>query len=173
MKSVFLITGFPGVGKTSLIKQAITSPEVKAGGFFTEEIRSGKIREGFRIVTLDGKTALLAHIGIRSLYKVSKYAVDIGVIDSLGVDTLKHAADQCDIVIIDEIGKMELLSERFNSTVLEIIESGKKVLGTIMLKPDPRADFIKQKPQVNLLVLTRQNRDTILVKIQNWISTGL
>jgi nucleoside-triphosphatase len=173
MKSVYLITGMPGTGKTSLIKQALTYPDIKAGGFFTEEIRSRGIREGFRIVTLDGKVALLSHINIRSPHRVSKYGVDIRIMDSLGVETLKQAAEQCDIVVVDEIGKMEILSERFKSVILEIIDSGKKVLGTIMLKSDPWVDTIKQKPQVNLLVLTRQNREETLGHILDWIKSDL
>jgi nucleoside-triphosphatase len=169
MKSVCLITGMPGVGKTSLIKQAIESAGIRAGGFYTEEIRLHEIREGFRIVTLDGKTALLSHINIHSPFRVSKYGVDINVMDGLGVDAIKQAAGSGDLVVIDEIGKMELLSERFKSGVWEIVESGKSVLGTIMLKPDPWADLIKQKPQVNLVTLTRNNREEALGIVLEWL----
>jgi nucleoside-triphosphatase len=171
MKSVYLITGMPGTGKTSLIKQSIASPGIKAGGFFTEEIRPHSIREGFRLVTLDGKTALLSHIDIHSPHRVSKYGVDLKALDDVGIPALKQAADLCDLVVIDEIGKMELLSDLFKSTVIAIIESGKNVLGTILLKPDPWADLIKQSPQVNLITLTRQNREETLALVREWLKT--
>lgn len=173
MKSVYLITGMPGTGKTSLIKQAIEPLGSKAGGFFTEEIRLNDIREGFRIVTLEGKTALLSHVDFHSPQRVSKYGVDIDALDQVGVGALKKAAMSCNLVIIDEIGKMELLSERFKSTVIDIIESGKKVLGTIMLKSDPWADMLKQKPQVKLLTLTRQNRNEALALVVEWLQMEL
>jgi nucleoside-triphosphatase len=171
MNSVFLITGLPGTGKTSLIKQALaSSPGIIAGGFFTEEIRLQGIREGFRIVTLDGKTALLASIKIQSQHRVSKYGVDINSLDGLGVSALKRAFENCDLVIIDEIGKMELISEQFKAVVLEIIESGTSVLGTVILKSDPWADMIKQRSQVNLLTLTRHNRGEVLKKVLEWLN---
>jgi nucleoside-triphosphatase len=145
MKSAYLLTGMPGTGKTTLIKEAISGLGDKAGGFFTEEIRSGVsvggirhggIRRGFRIVTLDGRISPLAGVDIRSPYRVSKYGVDVRGLEEVGVAALQKASQECEIIVIDEIGKMELFSEKFKSTVLEIIESGRKVLGTIMLKPD-------------------------------------
>jgi nucleoside-triphosphatase len=168
-KSVYLLTGLPGVGKTSLIKQAVAALGDKAGGFYTEEIRVNGVRQGFRIITLDGHTSLFAHIDIRSLHRVSKYGVDTDMLDDIGVTALQKAAQRCDLVVIDEIGKMELFSEKFKSIVLEIIESGKKILGTIMLKSDPWADKIKQEPQVQIITLTRDNRPEILVQIQEWL----
>src|SRR4030042_1602480 len=72
MKPVYLLPGRPGTGKTSLIKEAIAGVKVKAGGFYTEEIRSQEVRQGFRLVTLDRRSAILAHINIHSPYRVSK-----------------------------------------------------------------------------------------------------
>jgi nucleoside-triphosphatase len=171
MKSVCLITGLPGTGKTSLIKQALASFQgIKPGGFLTEEIRFQGIRKGFRIVTIDGKTALLANTNIHSQYRVSKYGVDINSLDGLGVSALKWAAKNCELVVIDEIGKMELISEQFKAVVLEIVESSKSVLGTITLKSDPWADMIKQKSQVNLLILNRHNQGEVLKKVLEWLN---
>jgi len=72
MRQVYLLTGRPGAGKTSLIKQAVAGMRGKAGGFYTEEIRSEGVRLGFRLVTLDGQSAILAHINIHSPYRLSK-----------------------------------------------------------------------------------------------------
>ncbi len=171
MKQVYLLTGKPGTGKTSVIKQAITGMKDKAGGFYTEEIRSGAVRQGFRLVTLDGDTAILAHIDIRSRCRVSRYGVDIDSLDRVGVSALRHAAQHCDLVVVDEIGKMELFSTSFRQAVLQIIDSGKRVLGTIMLGPNPWADAVKLKPQVNLVELTRANHHQVLEEILDWLNT--
>ena len=169
MKQVYLLTGRPGTGKTSLIRQAMAEIKGKAGGFYTEEIRSQGIRQGFRLVTLDGQSAILAHVNIHSPYRVSKYGIDIDSLDRVGVSALHRAAKECDLVIIDEIGKMELLSDNFRKTVLDIIDSGQRVLGTIMLNPNPWADRIKRHPQVNLITVTRDNHPWVLRELQRWL----
>ncbi len=141
----------------------------KAGGFYTEEIRSQGVRQGFRLVTLDGQDAILAHVNIHSPYRVSRYGVDIDSLDRVGVSALHQAAQQCDLVVIDEIGKMELFSASFREAVLQIIDSGKRVLGTIMLNPNPWADAIKRTPQVNLLIVTRANHREVLDELLHWL----
>jgi len=85
MKQVYLLTGRPGVGKTSLIKQVVMQIEGKAGGFYTEEIRSRGVREGFKLVPLDGESVILAHVDIHSPYRVGKYGVDIDGLERIGV----------------------------------------------------------------------------------------
>ncbi len=171
MKQVYLLTGRPGTGKTSLIKQAVAETGGKAGGFYTEEIRSQGVREGFRLVTLEGQSAILAHIDIRTQYRVSKYGVDIDSLDRVGVSALRQASEQCDLVVIDEIGKMELFSAKFRQAVLDIMDSGKRLLGTIMLSPNPWADAIKRKPQVNLVTVTRDNHRQVLDELLRWLKT--
>ena len=170
MKRVCLLTGRPSTGKTSLIKQAVAGIRGKAGGFYTEEIRSRGIREGFRLVTLDGQDATLAHINIHSPYRVSKYGVDIDSLDRVGVPALHRAAQHCDLVVIDEIGRMELFSANFREAVLQIIDSGKRVLGTIMLNPNPWTDRIKQNPQLHLIEVTRTNYYRVLEELRRWLS---
>ena len=171
MKPVYLLTGRPGMGKTSLIKQAVARMAGKAGGFYTEEIRSQGVRQGFRLVTLAGQTTILAHIDIHSQYRVSKYGVNIDSLDRVGVPALHEAAEQGDLVVIDEIGKMELFSANFRETVLQIIDSGKRVLGTIILNPNPWADAIKRHPQVKLITVTRDNHPQILSELLDWLNT--
>ncbi len=143
----------------------------RAGGFYTEEIRSQGVRTGFRLVALNGQSAILAHIDIHSPYRVSKYGVDIDSLDRVGVSALRQAAEQCDLVVIDEIGKMELFSSSFRETVLQIIDRRKRVLGTIMLNPNPWADALKEKPQVNLIEVTRNNHKQVAEELLRWLST--
>ena len=164
-----LLTGKPGTGKTNLIKEAIARSKIKAGGFYTEEIRSSGIRQGFKIITLDGKEAILAHVNISSPFQVSKYKVDVDNLNKVGVSATQRALEECDLIIIDEIGKMELLSPQFRETVRQAINGGKKVLGTIMLNPNPFCDEIKHHPEVKVLLVTRDNRKQALAEIQSWL----
>ncbi|MDO8568611.1 MAG: NTPase [Dehalococcoidales bacterium] len=170
MQSVYLLTGRPGTGKTSLIKQVVTDLKVRAGGFYTEEIRSHGERLGFKLVTLDGKAATLAHIDFKSAQRVSRYGVDIEALERVGVVALKQAATGCELVVVDEIGKMELLSSDFRETIRQIIDSGKRVLGTIMLSSNPWADEIKHQAQVKLVTVTRENHQEILAGLRLWLS---
>jgi nucleoside-triphosphatase len=172
MKRALLLTGKPGTGKTALIKEALTRTKVKGGGFYTEEIRTGGIRQGFRIVTLDGQEAILAHVGISSPHQVSKYRVDTEALNRIGVSALRQALKETDLIVIDEIGKMELLSPQFKEAVTQAINSGQKVLGTIMLNPHPFADEIKRHPKVETLLVTRDNRTEVMKKILNWLAEG-
>jgi len=169
MKQVYLLTGRPGTGKTRLIKEAIAGISGKAGGFYTEEIRSGGVRQGFKLVTLDGQSAVLAHVKMHSPHRVSKYGVDIDSLDRVGVAALRQAARQCDLVVVDEIGKMELFSASFKKAILEIICSEKRVLGTIMLNSHPWANAIKRRPQVDLVPVTGANYHQALAELRHWL----
>jgi nucleoside-triphosphatase len=164
------LTGQPGTGKTVLIKEALARTRVKGGGFYTEEIRTGGIRQGFRIVTLGGQEAILAHVSISSPYQVSKYRVDMDALDRVGVAALRQALKESDLVVIDEIGKMELLSPLFREAVVQAINSDKKVLGTIMFGPHPFADEIKRHPEVEVLLVTRDNRPQVMNKVLGWLT---
>ena len=173
MKRVLLLTGQPGTGKTALIKEALARTKLKGGGFYTQEIRTRGIRQGFRIITLDGQEAILAHVGISSSYQVSKYQVDTDALDRVGVSAVRRAVQGFDLIVIDEIGKMELISPQFKEAVTQAINSGKKVLGTIMLNPHPFADEIKRLPEVETLLVTRDNRIDVIEKVMNWLSADV
>ena len=170
MNRVLLLTGKPGTGKTALIREATARIKVRGGCFYTEEIRTGGIRQGFRITTLDGQEAILAHVNISSPYQVSKYKVDIDSLNRIGVSALRHAIKESNLIVIDEIGKMELLSPQFREAVTEAIDSGKPVLGTIMLNHHPFADEIKRRPEVRTLLVTWDNRDEVLGETLDWLT---
>ena len=143
----------------------------KAGGFYTEEIRTWGVREGFRLVTLDGEDTILAHVNIHSPYRVSKYGVDIDALERVGIPALHKAVQQRDLIVVDEIGKMELFSADFRETVARMIDSGTRILGTIMLNSNPWADAIKRQPQINLVTVTRANYQQVLGDLRNWLRT--
>lgn len=166
--NAYLLTGRPGSGKTSLIKQVVREFPGSACGFYTEEIRREGVRQGFRLVSLDGQEAVLSHVEFSKRYRVGKYGVDVEVLDRVGVAALKRAAT-CDLIIIDEIGKMELFSESFRETVLQAMGSGKRVLGTIMYDSHPWADTIKRQLQVRLITVTRDNHAPVLDELRKWL----
>jgi nucleoside-triphosphatase len=171
VKQAYLLSGAPGVGKTTIIRQAIATVKERAGGFYTIEIRSQGVRQGFEIITLDGSSATLAHVNIRSPHRVSKYGVDTDNLDKVGVAALRRAIQECDIVVIDEIGKMELFSVAFREAVWEALESRKKLLGTIMLPSHPWADQIKRDPRVKVLLISRTNHQQVLEELLEWLKS--
>jgi len=169
MKKAYLLSGEPGSGKTTIIKEVLGKVNKSAGGFYTEEIRSQGARQGFKIITLDGKSAVLAHTSVRSTHRVSKYGVDTDSIDKVAVPALKQAIQSKDIIVIDEIGKMELFSPSFKDAVIEALQSEKKVLGTIMLASHPWADKIKARQDVEIIKVTRLNRNEVVNQVLAWI----
>ncbi len=136
MESVFLLTGRPGIGKTTVIRKTLLLIPLKAGGFYTEEIRQNGIRKGFRLITLDQRSTIISHIEFPGPYRVGKYGINVQNLDSIGVTALQNAISTDELIVIDEIGKMELFSATFRSAVLSAGSGGKKVLGTIMIKPN-------------------------------------
>lgn len=170
MENVYLLTGSPGTGKTTIIREVVARLKIKAGGFYTQEIRAGNIRQGFKITTLNGQEAVLSHVDVSSPYRVSKYGVDISNLENIGVIAIYQALKESDLIIVDEIGKMELFSLNFREAVLKAINSGKKVLGTIMLNPHPFADQVKKHPQVKIVHVSRANRDKVLDEILKWLN---
>jgi len=165
----FLITGKPGCGKTTLIRAAIERSSADAGGFYTEEIREGGERQGFRMVTLDGQRAVLSHVKVRSPYWVGRYHVDLAALDEVGVVAVRDAVARHKVVVIDEIGKMELFSPRFREAVLEALGSEKKVLATVMLAPSPFASQVKMLPDVKVIMLDRSNWQVVLGDVVAWL----
>lgn len=171
MGSVCLLTGLPGVGKTTVIRQTLNFIKIKAGGFYTEEIRTSAGRQGFKIVTLDGREGILAHVDFRGFSRVGKYGVDIRVLESIGVKAILDAVNYKEAVIIDEIGKMELLSNEFREAVKKVVFSEKKLLATIMFYHHPFADELKRLSHVKIIEVTRGNRDELARKIATMLDS--
>jgi nucleoside-triphosphatase len=134
---------------------------VSAGGFITREIREHGRRKGFEIVTLDGQQGVLAHVEIRGGKRIGKYGVDIASVDEVGVPAIQQAMIENRVVVIDEIGPMEILSKLFSKVVLEVLQSDAIMLGTIAKRRMPFTDQIRAMPQVSLVEVRRDNRETL------------
>ncbi len=114
------ITGKPGVGKTTLVKRLYSLAPERFRGFWTEEIRERGRRVGFKVITTEGREGVLAHVGIDSPHRVGKYGVDVRGFEEVVLPILESCLPLCPkVVLIDEIGKMELFSERF----VKVVES--------------------------------------------------
>ncbi len=172
MRGTLILTGRPGVGKTMIIKHIASALGARAGGFYTEEIRGPGGRKGFRVVTLDGEEATLAHVDIRSRSKVGRYGVNVAAFERVGVAALRAAIQQAEVVVFDEIGKMELFSPQFKSMAIKAIDGGKPVIATAMMGSHPWVDALKQMPGVMTVEVTKQNRDAMAARVLGWLETG-
>lgn len=157
-----LVTGAPKTGKTTLIANVIKESGFRPIGFITEEVLQDHIRIGFQIRTYSGTTATLASVNNRSSrYLVGKYGVFLENLDEIvGVLEAEMACKQYDLVVIDEIGKMELGSEAFKQFILRCLDLG-KVFGSIMLHDNFFTRKIKERPDTVVYHLTRNNREDI------------
>ena len=123
-----LITGKPGVGKTTLIRKVVEQVQpVSMAGFYTMEIRSKGHRVGFELIGLNGDRRILAHVGLESRNLLGKYGVDTPGFEVF-LEKLDLMNPQVQLIVIDEIGKMELFSSRFQRLVLEILNTKKSLL---------------------------------------------
>ena len=161
-----LLTGLPGCGKTTAAMQIIESLNCKkVAGFYTQEIREKDKRKGFRWRRLDGATGVLAHVDIKGHFRVGKYGVDVAGFEKSVVPLLDFERSDAELFVIDEIGKMECLSEKFVTVVRQLFASDKSILATVAQKGTGLISEVKNCPATRLFSLTRQGRDKIISEI--------
>ena len=170
-KRNILISGLPGIGKTTLIKKIYQELKDQSPiGFYTEEIRNEGQRKGFQLIGLNGHRTIFAHVLIESSYHVGKYRVDIEAFDKF-LDSLNLKNSKNNLIIIDEIGKMECLSSKFIKLIWDILDSENKVIATISHTDGGIKGKIKQREDVELLKMNLNNRESILNEILEIIKT--
>ncbi len=168
-KKNILIAGLPGVGKTSAVMRL--SEELKSFGpvgFYTAEIRAGGARQGFELISLDGRKGMLSHVGAKGPPWVGKYGVDVKSFEEF-IDNLKLSVPAVNLVVIDEIGKMECLSDKFKTLVQELLNSEKLVIATIAEKGGDFIADVKKRGDIKLFEMTRGNRDALVEEILRYI----
>jgi len=162
-----LLTGRPGCGKTTLIKRVVNNLPQRAGGFYTEEIRDRGTRAGFKIVTLDGDEVVFAHVDLKTSDHVGKYRLDLSALEAVGVKAVREAVQARQLVVIDEIGPMEIRSAISRDAVNEALDSKVPVLATIFARSLPFTDAIKSRPDVTLIEVRPNNRERLVFELQN------
>jgi nucleoside-triphosphatase len=161
-----LLTGLPGCGKTTAVMQIIADLDTqKIAGFYTQEIRQNNIRKGFRWASLDGTSGILAHIDIKDPFRLGKYGVDVAGFEKFVVPILDLEHTNAELFIIDEIGKMECMSEKFVTAVRELFASDRSVLATVAKKGTGLVSEVKNYPGTRLFNLTSQDRDKTIAEI--------
>ena len=166
-----LLTGMPGVGKTTLIRKVIDALGRPARGFYTEEIREAGRRVGFKIATLDGVEGVLAHVTIAGPARVSRYGVNTADIEAVGIPAITPASPE-DIIVIDEIGKMECVSQPFKDAAWAALESPNLVLATIAMRGVGFIARVKARADSRLFEVTRRNRDHLRAQILHELDTA-
>jgi nucleoside-triphosphatase len=159
-----LITGKPEVGKTTLIQKVLDKLQAPYGGFYTEEIREGGVRVGFRLRTMEGKEGIMAHVNSKSPHRVSKYGVEVSAFEDIAVPALDRAV-RMQLVVIDELGRMELFSRKFQDKVLEIFDHPIPILAVIQDSRNPFLDGIRGRDDVTIYRVTAENRDGLVGEI--------
>jgi nucleoside-triphosphatase len=150
-----LLTGPPGVGKTTVIVALLKLLPAMTGGFYTQEVVEEGRRTGFEIVTVDGQRASLARRSPEPSFDrertLGDYKVNLEVIDSVAVPALRRARQEGRIVVVDEIGPMEALSEKFRDVVGLLVDDAEaRLVGTIVQRRHWFTDSIKAHPRVQL-----------------------
>ncbi len=155
-----LLTGRPGCGKTTVVRRVIErARSARLAGFYTEEIRREDRRLGFNAIGLAGGSTVLAHIDFRTTRRVGRYGVELDGFESLLRAELGRPADQVDLFIIDEFGKMECFSSVFVQAARIVLDGPVPVLATIAMKGGGFIEQVKRRPDAELLHVTSQNRD--------------
>lgn len=157
-----LVEARPGAGKTTAairLADRVRAAGLPLAGFFTEEMREGGVRVGFRIETFEGERGVLAHVERRGPPRVGKYGVDLDAFERLALPAVEPPAGGASV--IDELGKMELASARFREAVTILFDSDVPLVATVHAFRHPFTDELKGRADVELVKLSRANRDEL------------
>jgi nucleoside-triphosphatase len=166
MTRVLLLTGAPGVGKTIVITKTVDALKAKGisvGGMISREVREAGVRVGFEILDLcSGKRGWLAQVNVLSGPQIGKYHVNLADLDNIGTTAITQALEKCNAIAIDEIGPMELFSQKFKQAVAQALESKKLVLTVVHGKAkDTLVTQVKRRVDAEIFNVTFSNREKL------------
>ncbi|MFI9206092.1 nucleoside-triphosphatase [Streptomyces sp. NPDC053048] len=163
-----LVEGRPGVGKTTAVRAlAGLLGDRTVIGFTTREMREGGTRVGFAVDTLDGRHGVLAHVDFPGPPRVGRYGVDLGVMEELALPALRTVPSRpargphAPVVLIDELGRMELACPGFQEAVGSLFEAPVDLVATVHVHRDPFTDALKKRADVKVIHLSAANRDAL------------
>jgi nucleoside-triphosphatase len=164
------ITGLPGSGKTQTLLRIIQLLEqegIKVGGMITEPIVENRHRSGFQITNwITKEHEVFAHEGLKSRVRSGKYGVNLAALEGLGVRSLEQARADADVIVIDEVGKMEVESETFTKSVTDTLDASKSIVMTLHKKSrNPLLQDIRRRDELRLLEVTPVNKNLLAFKI--------
>ena len=169
LRGNILLTGRPGIGKTTVIMRLAERLVGRSlAGFYTEEIREGGQRQGFRILTFSGRSGVLAHVTCKERTRVSRYGVDVAAFEELVVPELARCGD---LALLDEIGKMECFSGRFVDAVRELLAGSTPVIATVASKGRGFIAEVKARPDVEIWQVTSANREELPRRLAQHLSS--
>jgi nucleoside-triphosphatase len=160
-----ILTGAPGIGKTTLAEKIARTLGDRAAGFVTREIRQGGGRTGFAIESLDGERRILASKEPKAGPRVGRYAVNVGNLEAVAIGALKRALDGQRVIVIDEIGKMELISPGLRAMILEALDSRLPAVATMGVSRNAFMEAVRARDDVEVIRITAENRDALKNRI--------
>jgi nucleoside-triphosphatase len=171
------LTGNPRSGKTTVIRKVcdiLGNRGLKVGGVISSEIRRGGIRTGFSLEDLvTHVTGTLADVDQKGGPRVGRYGVNLADIQRVGVTAIQRAVSEAHIVIIDELGPMELHSIPFIRSVELALRSPKIVVGTIHKRAShPLVTAVRSDPAYRIIEVTLENRAQLPNRIAEQIISG-
>jgi nucleoside-triphosphatase len=177
MATRILLEGRPGSGKTTAVRRLAALLRTReVAGFTTEEIRQSGTRVGFALETLTGQRAVLAHVDFAGPPRVGRYGVDLGVMERLALPALKPPSPDAPaerLLIVDELGRMELACSSFRDAIRALFEADVDVVATVHAHRDPFTDALKGRADIELIHLTAQNRDALPQELAARLETRL
>ncbi len=166
-----LLTGPPQCGKTTVVRRVVEAFPGRAAGFYTREARRGGRRVGFEIVTLDGRVAWLSHVDFPGPHRVGKYGVDLEALHQVALPALVPSPG-IELIVVDEVGKMECLSARFVAAMEALWPSPVPLLVTVAEKGGGFIARLKTFPGARLLTVTVANRNALPDRILALLAKG-
>ncbi len=160
------MTGSPSVGKTTVLTrtiEALVERGFRVGGMISREVGGNGARVGFEIIDIESsKRGWLAQVNQGSGPIVGRYRVNVKDLEEVGVESIKQAIQNCDVGVIDEIGPMELFSEKFVDAASRALQSQKLVLAVVHWKATDRLVVdAKTMDDAEVFLVTLENRGKI------------
>jgi nucleoside-triphosphatase len=158
-----LLEGRPGSGKTTVagrLADLLRDSGIDVSGFVTREVRAHGRRVGFEVETMDGLRAMLAHSRFGGPPRVGRYGVDLGAFERVALPVLEDPPKD-GLVLIDELGKMELASAPFREAVMALFEAPIDIVATVHVFRHPLTDALKRRTDIESVRITKAGRDAM------------